>query len=78
MQRNRNKFFAVGECKLIPPLWIRIQHYCAQFNQYLLTKPATALIGICQSEQKLCSNDNNKTFIKLFIVALFIIIQNWK
>ena len=64
------------ECKMVQPLWKTVWQFLTKLNLLSLCDPAIMLLSIYSKEAKV--SVNTKTFIRIFITALFIIAQTWK
>uniref|UniRef100_A0A5F8GQ42 RNA-directed DNA polymerase n=1 Tax=Monodelphis domestica TaxID=13616 RepID=A0A5F8GQ42_MONDO len=61
-------------CELIQPFWRAIWNYAQRATkEYLPFDPAIALLGLYPKEII-----DKKTCTKIFIAALFVVVQNWK
>lgn len=72
MYRNRNTFIASGECKMVQPLWERVQqHRIVKQTPYNQGMPH---IGFYQSEQKTCAQTatTNNLYGNVYISSVHI------
>jgi hypothetical protein len=66
---------AVGDCKLVQPLWKSVWWFLRKLDIVLPEDPAIHLLSIYPEDVPTCNKDTCST---MFIAALFIIARSWK
>ena len=61
---------------MVHPLWKTVWQFLMKLNIFLTYNSAIMLLSIYSKEVK--ASVNTKTFIRIFIAALFIIAKTWK
>ena len=61
---------------MVQPLWKTVWQFLTKLNLLTPCDPAIMLLSIYSKEAKV--SVNTKTFIRIFITALFIIAKTWK